>query len=166
MANPNTDRVLMGAIQQVGLGGTQLSAMGGTVVINDAYTLASGVTPQGVPVVYPALLLTVGTQKHTVVTYAGYDGVTQILATYYDRWDQQPNTIDTIRTNIDADCQIIMTNIQHNSSLVVGNVSHAVSIPTIELSPYEGEIEWKQVPGLVLVKRILTFFVNILPYDV
>ena len=166
MANPNTDRVLMSAIQQVGLTGTQLSAMGGTVVINDAYTLSSGITPQGVPVTFPALLLTVGTQKHTVVTYAGYDGVIQILATYYDRWDQQPNTIDTIRVNIDSDCQLIMTNIQHNSSLTVGNVSHAISIPTIELSHYEGEIEWKQVPGLVLVKRILTFFVNILPYDV
>lgn len=158
MANPNTDKVIMQAMSQIITAGTILASKGGPVVINDAYTLSIGS--------FPALLLTVGTQKHTVITYAGYEGVVQILVTYYDRWDQQPQTLDTIRSNIDADMQLVMTNLQHNSSLVVGNTEHAISIPTMELSPYEGMIEWKQVPGLVLVKRVLTCFVNILPYDV
>lgn len=156
--NPNTDRVIMNALAQIGPTGTNLLAMEGQILIQNAYALSLGS--------FPALHLTTGQQKHSVISASVFDGVVNIIGTYYDRWDQQPQTMDTIRANIDADLQMIMTNIQHNSSLVVGTTSHAVSIPTIELSAYEGEVDWKTCPGMVLVKRSITFTINILPYDV
>jgi len=158
MANPNTDRVLMEALAVIAPAGTILLAEQGQVIIQDAYKLSLGN--------FPAFHLTVGQQKHTVVSASVFEGVVHIIGTYYDRWDQQPSTIDTIRANIDADLQTIMTNVQHNSSLVIGLVSHAVSVPMIELSMYEGEIDWKSVSGMVLVKRSITFTINMLPYDV
>jgi hypothetical protein len=158
MANPNTDRVIMQAMAQIGPAGTNLLAMQGQVLIQDMYRLSLGT--------FPAFHLSTGQQKHTVVSMQVYDGLVHIVGTYYDRWDQQPQTMDDIRASIDADLSIIMTNIQHNSSLVVGTTSHAVSIPIIELSPYEGEVDWKTCPGMVLIKRSITFTVNILPYDV
>lgn len=156
--NPNTDRVIMNAMAQIAPTSTNLLAMGGQVLIQSTYQLSLGN--------FPAFHLTVGQQKHSVVSMNVFDGVVHIVGNYYDRWDQQPQTIDSIRANIDADLQIIMTNIQHNSSLVIDNVAHAVSIPVIELSSYEGEVDWKTVSGMVLIKRSITFTVNILPYDV
>lgn len=156
--NPNTDRVIMQAIAQIAPVGSLLQSMQGQVLIQNIYQMSLGN--------FPAFHLTTGQQKHTVVSMSVYDGVVHIVGTYYDRWDQQPQTIDTIRANIDVDLQLMMTNIQHNSSLVIGTTTHAVSIPEIDLMPYEGEIDWKTCPGLVLVKRSMTLTVNILPYDV
>lgn len=156
--NPNTDRIIMSAIAQIGPTNTQLLAMQGQVLVQDTYNLSLGN--------FPAFHLSAGQQKHAVVSGQVYDGILHVVGTYYDRWDQQPQTMDTIRANIDADLATIMTNIQHNSSLVIGTTTHAVSIPIIELSPYEGEIDWKTCPGMVLIKRSITFTVNILPYDV
>lgn len=162
MANPNTDLVIMEAIKIILPGyptpNTRLAQVGGIVSIQSTYPLAQGN--------FPAVLLYADTQQHIINTGNGYDGHVVICVEYYDRWDNQPATIDAIRANINVDLQQMMTNLQHNSSLVVGTTVHAVSLTPIKLSSFKGELDWKLVPGLTLVKRSMDVTVNILPYDV
>jgi hypothetical protein len=56
--------------------------------------------------------------------------------------------------------------VQANSSLAVNGEAMAVSIPTIDLSEYKGELDEKTATGLTLVKRTMTLTVVVLPYDV
>lgn len=162
MANPNTDRVIMGALATILPGyptiNTTLGSLGCPIVIQDEYALSTGK--------FPALHLEAGRQKHSIVTYAGYDGEVEILVTYFARWDTQSTRIDALRLQIDNDLQQMMTNVQANSSLILNGQAMAVAIPTIELSEYKGELDDKMVPGLSLVKRSMTLTVTILPYDV
>ena len=161
MATP-IDYTVMQAIKTILPGypaiNTHLGQIGGTISIQNSYVLAQAV--------YPAVLLFADDQRHNIQSTSTYDGYVKICIEYYDRWDRQPATIDAIRANINADLQQMMTNLQHNSSLVVGTTTHAVSLNPIKLSSYKGEIDWKLVPGLTLVKRSMDVTVNILPYDV
>lgn len=161
MPNQYTDRVVMAALAQILPGyptkNTILAQLNGNIVIESSYKIATGA--------FPALHLEPDRQKHSIVGASVYAGQMTILATYYDRLDAQSNTIDTVRQKIDADLQQMMTNVQQNPSLVVGQQENATSVPTLELSPYKGELDDKLIPGVTVVKRILTLTVNILPYD-
>lgn len=162
MADVSTDQVIMQSIATIAPGypvaNTRLAQLGGKVVVENEYTIGTGN--------FPALHIESMAQKHQVVSRNVYDGTLKVELCYFDRWDTQPNTVDNIRKQINADLQTIMTNLQVNSSLVVDQTPHAVSIPIMELSPYRGELDWRTVPGLTLVKRCLTLTINILPYDV
>lgn len=162
MANPNTDRAIMGALTQILPGypvrNTRVGQLGNPVIIQNEYSLLqSG---------FPAVHLETGKQRHQLVTGNGYTATLQILVTYYDRWDAQSASIDSIRQAIDADLQQMMLNVQSNSSLALNGEAMAVSIPTIDLSEYKGELDEKTATGLTLVKRTMTLTVVVLPYDV
>lgn len=161
MANPNTDKVIMQTLAVLLPGyptaNTTLAAVGGDVIVQNEYALSQGQ--------FPAVHVEVGMQRHQLVTTTGYSGIAKFDITYFDRWDEQQTTIDGIRSHIDDDLAVMMDNIQQNPSLAYGGAAHATSIPTIELSPYKGEIDKTSVPGLTLVKRVMTVTVNILPYD-
>lgn len=136
---------------------TNLANQNGQIVVQDAYDLSQGA--------FPAVHLEAGAQRHQLVTGLGYDGIVKIDVSYFDRWDEQTITINGIRAAIDTDLAIMMANVQGNPSLAYGGNSYATSVPTIDLSPYKGEIDKDTVPGLTLVKRVMTLTVNILPYD-
>lgn len=161
MANKNTDDIIMSALQYILPGqpyNTRLASIGGAILIQQEYKLSQGK--------FPAVHIEVGRQKHTIQGNNVYDATMQFMITYYDRWDQAIVSIDQIRATINADLQIMMSNVQANSSLTVGNTNHATAVCDYELSPYKGELDDKTVPGLTLVKRVLTIDVNVLPYDV
>ena len=162
MANQFTDRVVMNALAQILPGyptaNTNLAQLGGSIVVENEYKLSNSR--------FPAIHIEVGPQRHSIETNSGYSAVMKIMVTYYDRYDEQNTPIDTIRLNIDNDLQTMMTNVQRNTSLIVGQQSNAASVPYIDLSDYKGELENKVVPGLTLVKRMMTLTVNVLPYDV
>lgn len=156
-----TDRTLMAALQTLLPGyptpNTNLATENGQIVVQDTFTLSGGT--------FPAVLIEVGPQRHQLITTTGYAGTVKFDVNYFDRWDEQLATIDTIRTQIDTDLAIMMHNIQINPSLAIGGTEYATSVPMIDLSPYKGEVDKETVPGLTLVKRTMTLTINILPYD-
>lgn len=160
MANPNTDRVLMDCLKTILPGyptpNTRIAQLNCPIVIENEYAVSTGK--------FPAVHIEVGLQRHTKCG-PGYEAVMHFVVTYFDRWDTQKTTIDALRLQIDNDLQQMMTNVQNNSSLTIGGVVRAVSVPTIDLSDYKGEIDDKTVPGLSLVKRFMTLTTNVLPYD-
>lgn len=167
MANVNTDRVIMAALAVILPGypspNTNLATENGNIVVQSEYAISQGT--------FPAVHIEVGPQRHQLVTSLGYGGTAKFDVSYFDRWDEQATTIDTIRTQIDADLTVMMGNVQRNPSLACdindgnGLQAHATSVPIIDLSPYKGEIDKDTVPGMTLVKRVMTVTVNILPYD-
>lgn len=161
MGNPNSDDVIMQALQYILPGqpyNTRLASVGGPIFIQQEFKLSGGK--------FPAVHLEAGKQKHTIQGNNVYDAEIEIIITYYDRWDQATVSIDDIRSLINSDLKIIMENIQRNSSLTVGNTPHATAVCTYEPSPYRGELDDKTVPGFTLVKRALKITVCVLPYDV
>ncbi|GAC1589097.1 MAG: hypothetical protein NVS4B1_33450 [Ktedonobacteraceae bacterium] len=162
MPNLFTDRVIMTALATILAGyptpNTNLSQVRGSIVIENEYKLSNSK--------FPAIHIEVGPQRHSIVGNNAYDAVMKIMVTYYDRYDEQQTPIDGLRLNIDTDLQTMMTNVQRNPSLIIGQQSNATSISYFDLSDYKGELDKQTVPGLTLVKRMLTLTVNVLPYDV
>jgi hypothetical protein len=161
MANPNDEDVLMQALQYIlpgAPGNTRIAQVGGPIIIQNAYVLSQGR--------FPAVHIEVDRQRHRIEGANVWDAQIRFLVIYYDRFDQSRMTIDQIRAQINADMKIMMTNVQQNSSLAIGGVAKATSVHQIELSPYQGELDDKTVPGLTLVKRQMKLWVSVLPYDV
>lgn len=160
--NSNTDLVIMGVLKNILPANTQLAAgsTSGTgaeqVYIQSKYAMSLGN--------FPALHLSAGIQTYSKNSLRTYDGTVTIIAEYYDRWDRQDNTIDAIRANIALDLERMKANVETNDSLEWGNQAYAISVPTIMLSPYNGELD-TQFPGFTLVYRTMTLVINILPYD-
>lgn len=156
----NIDDDVMQTLQYILLGqpyNTRLSQVGGSVYIEEDYKLSNGK--------FPALLLEVGKQLHTVQGTNVYEATLNIICTYYDRWDQTMVPIDTIRRNIKSDLMVMMGNVQANPGLQKDGSSHG-SLQKIQLDPYRGSLDEKTIPGLTLVKRAMTLTINVLPYDV
>lgn len=166
--NPNTPTVVMTVMKQVmlvdvvsGLPNTQLGLnqvrLGVSLVyIENKYAMAQGA--------FPALHLCRGKQTyHSAGGPRGYAGGQEILIEYFDRWDQQPNTIDAINANNIADLDRIQANLETNNSLAFQGIAYAISIPDISPSPYQGEIDTEL--GIHLVKHQMSVMVNVLPYD-
>jgi hypothetical protein len=162
MANPNDEDVLMSALQYILPGApanTRLAAVGGPIIIQNAYALSQGRCP--------AVHIEVDRQRHRLDGGPNvWAAQIRFLVTYYDRFDQTRATIDQIRAAINTDIKVMMANVQANSSLAVGGVARATSVHQIELSPYQGELDDKTIPGLTLVKRQMKLWVSVLPYDV
>lgn len=172
--NPNTDNAVLNVLAalilndvmagqpntQVGLNQQLLSAQKGKpvslVYIQNKYQMSLGP--------FPAVHLSTGPQTHRKNSLRTYMGQMTAIIEYYDRWDQQPNTIDAIRAGIAADLERIKANIEDNDSLAYQGQANAISTPQMSLSPYKGEFD-AQFEGMLLVYRTLTLSINILPYD-
>ena len=133
------------------------SLWGSTVYIQDRFAMTQGA--------FPALLLHAGPQTYQRNSTSTYLGVLTVLCEIVDRWDTQPNTIKTIRDSLAADLEIMKHNVSADESLKIGLTNYSTSVPKIGLSPYEGSFDTTEQPGVVLVKRIMTLTINILPYD-
>lgn len=172
--NPTTDVVILGVLAsvmlndvttglpntQIGLNQSLLSAQRGKpvslVFIQNKYQMSLGN--------FPAIHLSAGPQSYRKNSLRTYMGQMTAIIEYYDRWDQQPNTIDAVRAGIAPDLERIKANIEENDSLVYQGQANAISVPQMSLSPYKGEFDF-QFEGKVLVYRTLTLSINILPYD-
>jgi hypothetical protein len=160
--NPNIDLRILNVLKQLLPANTQLAASSesGTgleqIYIQNKYIMSQGS--------FPAVHLSSGTQNYKKNSLRTYFGAMQAIIEYYDRWDEQPITIDAIRANIALDLERMKANIETNDSLSFGGAANAISIPDMTLSAYKGEFD-TQFPGLTLVYRTLTLMINILPYD-
>lgn len=164
MSNPNTDIVVLTALGNVIWQGTALAAMQALQTptppkfyVQNKYAMSQGS--------FPAIHLSAGPQVHRRISTNHYIGTLAALVEYYDRWDAQPNTIDTIRATIAADLEIMRSNAAKNEGLVYNNINHSTAIPQISLSAYKGEIDGETVPGQKLVYRTMTLSISIPPYD-
>lgn len=167
--NPTTDSVILNVLKglvlndpttglpNTVLGQEQMATNTTLVYIESKYAMSQGP--------FPALHLSSGHQAYQRTGGPRmYGGMLEAVVEYYDRWDQQPNTIDQIRASINADMERIKANIESNDSLAYQGKNYAISIPHMTLSPYKGDID-TQFPSLTLVYRTLSLTINILPYD-
>lgn len=160
--NPNTDTVIFTVLKNILATNTQLAtgSLSGTgleqIYIQNKYQMSLGA--------FPAIHIEAGPQHYHKNSLRTYMGGLETIIQYYDRWDQQPSSIDTIRANIALDLERVKANIESNDSLSYGGTAYAISVPDMALSPYKGEID-TQFPGLTLVFRELHLTINILPYD-
>lgn len=144
---------------------TQLAAMAsdGTgqnrIFIQNRFAMTLGPTP------FPAVHLEAGPQTYHFNSQRTLQGQVSIDIEYYDRWDEQANTIDVIRAGIAADLECMRANLESNPSLNVGGQAYANRIVQISLSPYQGSLNDTLIPGVTLVERTLTITVLLLPYD-
>lgn len=163
MSNPNTDEVVLTALGDVIWPGTALAAKQALQTptppkfyVHNKFKMSQGP--------FPAIHLSAGPQVYREMG-PQYQGTLLAIVEYYDRWDAQQSTIDTIRRGIAADLEIMKSNACKNRSLVDNNVAHNVSIPQVSLSSYRGEIDSETVPGQKLVYRTMTLSISIPPYD-
>lgn len=160
--NPNTDTVILGVLKNILPANTQLAAgsQSGTgveqIYVQNKYLMSLGN--------FPAIHLEAGGQHYRRNSRSTYMGGLEVIVEYYDRWDTQASTIDTIRANIALDLERAKSNVESNDSLAYGGQAYAISIPEVSLSPYKGEID-TQFPGMTLVYRAMHLMINILPYD-
>lgn len=167
--NPNTPTTVMTVLSQVMLNDASTGQPNTQIGLNQAVLNASLVyieqkyaMAQGS---FPAIHLSRGKQTyHIIGGPRGYDGVVEIMCEYYDRWDQQNNTIDTINANNIADLDRIQANLETNNSLNFQGKATAIAIPEIAVGPYKGELDIT-FPGLTLVYHWMSITVNVLPYD-
>jgi len=161
--NPTTDVVVLGALRQVIVPNTNLALISASgtglenVYIQNKYAISQGV--------FPAVHLYTGKQHYLRDSRSTYIGTMEAVVEYYDRWDSQPNTIDTVRAAIAADLERMKANVESNEQLTIGITSYTVGILKEMLSPYPGEFD-RNFPGLHLVYRTFTITFNILPFDV
>lgn len=116
-------------------------------------------------VVFPACHLEAGGQHYERNSQLSYHGLLSVELEYYDRWDLQAATIDTVRASIAADLERLKSNIESNESLAQGGIAYTVSIPHISLSPYMGSEVDDLIPGMTFIMRSMSMHINLLPYD-
>lgn len=161
--NPTTDVVAMQALKQVLVPNTQLAAgsSDGTglsqVYINALFplTLSS----------FPAVLLSSKDQAYVLRSRSTFGGLVDIIVAYYNRWDAQPQTLDSVYAGVSADLERIRANIESNDNAVVNGVVAIEAIRSIRVSPYYGEVD-RSIPDVPLVVRTLTLRCVLPEYDV
>ncbi|GAC1471385.1 MAG: hypothetical protein PVSMB5_19970 [Ktedonobacteraceae bacterium] len=170
--NPYTDEVILGILRNVihnnaaGQPCTYLAQISASqtglelTFIDNKYQMILGMNAQ-IPY---ALHLSSDKQPYEKCGARTYEGGLTAIVEYCGRWDENPASIDNIRRVIAADLERIKANIEDNDSLQFGNAAVAISVTRFQLSPYKGTLN-AEYPGLILVERILTLGINILPYD-
>lgn len=169
--NSNTDVAILGTLRSVlnldadGTPCTYLAQLSQSqtglelVYVQSKYKMALGMTAT-VPY---AVHLSSGKQSYRKNSLRTYDGSFEALIEYCGRWDDQPTSIDAIRATIAADLERLKANLETNDSLSYGGQAYAISLPSMTLSDYKGELD-TTFPGLTLVSRTLSVMVNVLPY--
>lgn len=165
--NPLAESALLPALAAILLSGTQLAAgsSSGTgaelLYIQSKYAMLQGP--------FPAMLLATGQQSYSRNSRSSYTGKIAVGCEYYDRWDKQLFTIDTIRQDIALDLERVKANIETflriNRGFVVSSVTYPVSLISAEMTGYTKALD-TDVVGAVLGYRCLTVTFGILPYSV
>lgn len=169
--NPNNIDALMGIIQNIanidrmsGLGNTRLAQLSasGTGVERVYLEGNKSVMVQGA---MPALLIEpVTPQKTSIAGQRTYSASTSLKLSYYDRWDRNPATIETIHVASRQDLARIQANLESNPTLAYLGQDHSMSMQTFEITDLEKELD-EQVATVTLVKCSLVIQINSLPYD-
>jgi hypothetical protein len=152
----------MQALKQILVPNTQLAAGSndstglGQVYINALFplTLSS----------FPAVLLSSKDQTYTPRSWSTHAGLVDIVVAYYNRWDAQPQTLDSVYAGVSADLERIRANIESNDNAVISGFTAIEAIRSIKVSPYYGEID-HSIPDIPLVVRTLTLRCVLPEYD-
>src|SRR5882762_1808139 len=164
--NSNTDIAIMTLIKPIMLPNTQLAAssQSGTgselCFIQKKYKMYLTLK-QDTPII--ATNLSSGQQTYLLEAQRSYSGSIDINVEYYSKWSGLFEDLDTIYAGIAADLERMKANIEENDAIEYGGANHTISIEKIVLSPYDGMLD-DALPGLSLIKRIMTITYNVLPY--
>lgn len=171
--NPNVDSIVLGVLRNVlnlnatGQVCTYLAQISTSqtglelVYVQNKYKMALNMTA-ALPY---AVHLSSGKQRYGKMGGPkSFGGAFEAIIEYCARWDDQPSSLDTIRATIAADLERMKANLESNESLAFGGQAFAISLPTMQLSDYKGELN-ADFPGLTLVERTLSVMVDVLPYD-
>jgi hypothetical protein len=110
-----------------------------------------------------AVNMSSGQQIYTPESEGGYIGTLDIDVSYCSKWSGQVEDLDTIFANAAADLERIKANVESNDATDYGGTNHTIGLSKIVLSPYDGMLD-DTLPGLSLIKRVMTLSYNLLPY--
>lgn len=162
LRSPNaiTDITLLGAFKTVLLGypslNTAIGINGNPVYLQHAGDMLSAS-------IFPALLLKTGAQNYERSSRSTWMGQIDLVAEYYDRWDQRPDEFDDIFAALALDLERMKANIESNESLAQNNTAYAASCYRHVLTPYDPIL--RDEAGMKLVARYYTASFHLLPYD-
>lgn len=167
--NPNTAPVVLSVLQALlpvdphtGLPNTQIGL--NQVTMNTALIYIQQKFQMSQTGIFPAVNLTAGKQDYLSQGARVFAGSQEVVIEYYDRWDTQQSTIDTICASNLADLAIMQANLETNNSLDFQGKAYAISIPHISIAPYKGTFD-TSFPGMTLLMHSMTVIINVLPYD-
>ncbi len=151
---------LMTALAGVMLPNTRVQAAGGSISVDNATALNQQ------SAIWPSVVLDEGKQSAARISYRTWQTKLELLATYYDRWDEQPYSLDTIWAKVDLDLRRMKANVEDNPALIVASTRYCESLVHCALSPYEGHALSKTDSPfpIPVVMRQATILVNCLPY--
>ena len=164
--NSNTDLAIMTLLKPIILPNTQLvaSSQSGTgselCFIQEKYKMYLTLK-QDTPTL--AVNMSSGTQEYSLEAQRAYTGLVAIDISYYSKWSGQAEDLDALYANIASDLERMKANAEAQDAIEYGGTNHTIGLAKIVLSPYDGQLD-DALPGLSLIKRVLTLSYNILPY--
>ena len=114
---------------------------------------------------FPAVNLSVSSSRRGRTSRNSYAGETLVVIEYYDRWDQNPASMDAISIGIGDDLERIKANLEDNDTLTTGGVSYGVTMPDMVISGDKPYMD-TTFPGITLLFRTLHVPVTVLDYTV
>jgi hypothetical protein len=148
------------AMQTVMLANTRVQQAGGTIFLNDATALYA------MTATWPSMVLSEKPQSTARIAYRTYQTKLEVLAAYYDRWDEQTASLAQIWAAVDLDLRRMKANLEDNPALILNGIRGCEGIVDVALSPYEGQALGKTdgpFPVPVVVRTAL-IHINGLPY--
>lgn len=161
--NPNVSPVILAALRQIIPAGTNLcnANPADTTGVSQVYIRSRYAMSQGA---FPAANLSTLPQEYRRTSARAYAGLLVVSISYYNRWaENNAQTQDQIIQSMEDDLNRIQANLESNEDLVVAGIPHATSIPRFTMSADKGEID-STFPGMQLLYRTLTAYVNVLEY--
>ena len=155
-----TPRQVMAQLVTIMLPGTRLVSTSNNILIDDLTALQKNTT------IWPIAMLEETKQSIARIAPKAWQTKLTLVCTYYDRWDQQPNTtISAVWENIDTDLRIMKANLENNPALIVSGTRYIENIVSTELSPYEGALSQpNKALTFPVAERSMTILVNLLPF--
>lgn len=156
----STPAQVLAALAQIAPVNTRVGTLGGSALVN------TGAPFTGLTVTFPSVLVTEGPQSAAKVAYALWQTKLIAYVDYYDRWDTQTVSLDTLWAQVDADLRRMKANLEDNPTLTIAGSRGCDGIVKVELSDYIGRALTKtdsplQIP---VVTRRLTAYINLLAY--
>lgn len=165
--NPSHLDILMPVLQQLLPVGTVLdqvaqansSTGSARIYIEDEATLINNGF-------FPACLLEPGQEIYKIGGGHVFDGDAIVNVWYYDRYDNQPNTIVSIRQAQRMDLRRMGSNIESNNILAYNGQAYAVSVTPILFAGTEKIPETKEVLGMTVVQTMMQLSIHVFSYGV
>lgn len=165
--NSNTDIAIMTILKPIIVPDTQLAAssVSGTglelVFVQQRYQMSLVLKQGDVPI---AVNISSGIpQEYTPEAQDAFIGLISIDISYYSKWSGQDEDIDTLWSDISADLERMKSNIEDNDQTEYQGTNHTINLGKTALSPYDEMLD-DTIPGLSLIKRVMTLSYDILPY--